>query len=401
MKNFAWSNLAFAGVLLLALGSTPGTLNGQSQTQGKIPADSVASPTPSGSAEACLDSKILTEQLRDVTRTTEQELQAELATLQEKIAKEVEMNAPEIGKVQNLSAQLAGKQDQWQARAEELAARADGLSALAQEKAAEVWAQEPKMFASVSDEGSGWLGVEIGEVTADKAKDLKLSDVRGVEVIDVEPDSPAAKAGLKEHDVITKYDGQSVEGTVQFRRLVRETPVGRNISLAISRNGATQNVSVELGNRSALMEKKMKGKMRDFDGVYALAAPNFDFHMDGPEIFSVMDGRTPSLGISAEDLSGQLGAYFGAPEGGGILVREVRAGTSADKAGLKAGDVIIKIDSKPVTSLGELRQQLRNKSDEKSVSLGILRKGSEMSVSIAIEKPQPMESTHMMRRAQL
>jgi C-terminal processing protease CtpA/Prc len=401
MKNFACSNLAFAGVLLLALGSTPGTLNGQSQTQGKTPADSVASPIPSGSAEACLDSKILTEQLRDVTRTTEQELQAELATLQEKIAKEVEMNAPEIGKVQNLSAQLAGKQDQWQARADELAARADGLSALAQEKAAEVWAQEPKMFAAVSDEGSGWLGVEIGEVTADKAKDLKLSDVRGVEVIDVEPDSPAAKAGLKEHDVITRYDGQSVEGTVQFRRLVRETPVGRNISLAISRNGATQNVSVELGNRSALMEKKMKGKMRDFDGVYALAAPNFDFHMDAPEIFSVMDGRTPSLGISAEDLSGQLGAYFGAPEGGGILVREVRAGTSADKAGLKAGDVIIKIDSKPVTSLGELRQQLRNKSDEKSVSLGILRKGSEMSVSIAIEKPQPMESTHMMRRAQL
>ncbi|HXN99802.1 MAG TPA: PDZ domain-containing protein [Candidatus Acidoferrales bacterium] len=401
MKNFACSNLAFAGVLLLALGSTPGTLNGQSQTQDKTPAGSVASPTPSGSAEACLDSKNLTEQLRDVTRTSEQRLQAELANLQEKIAKEVEMNAPELGKAQSLSAQLAARQDEWQARADELAAKADGLSALAQEKAAEVWAQDPKMFGSVSDQGSGWLGVEIGEVTADKAKDLKLSDVRGVEVIDVEPDSPAAKAGLKEHDVITRYDGQSVEGTVQFRRLVRETPVGRNISLAISRNGATQNVSVELGNRSALMEKKMKGKMRDFDGVYALAAPNFDFRFDGPEIFSAMDGRTPSLGISAEDLSGQLGAYFGAPEGGGILVREVRAGTSADKAGLKAGDVIIKIDSKAVTSLGELRQQLRDKSDEKSVSLGILRKGSEMNVAIAIEKPQPMELNHVMRRAQL
>lgn len=114
-----------------------------------------------------------------------------------------------------------------------------------------------------------------------------------------------------------------------------------------------------------------------------------------------MGGRTPLLGISAEDLSGQLGAYFGAPESGGILVREVRAGTAADKAGLKAGDVIIKIDSKPVSSLGDLRQQLRDKSDEKSVSLGIVRKGSEMSVSIAIEKPQPMESTHMVRRAQL
>jgi serine protease Do len=408
MRKFACSDLAFAGVLLLTLGSTPKTLHGQSQTEDKTPAAPSASPAPPVSADGCLDSKTLTEQLNNATRTSEEKLQAGLANLQEqlanvqdKFAKEVEMNAPELGKLQSLSAQLAGKQDQWQARAAELASHANELSALAQERAAEFWSQEPKVFSSVSDEGGGWLGVEIGEVTADKAKDLRLSEVRGVEVIDVEPDSPAAKAGLREHDVITRYDGQAVEGTVQFGRLVRETPAGRNISLAISRNGAAQTISVELGDRSALLEKKMKGKMRDFDGVYALAAPNFDFHLDGPEIFGAMDGRTPLLGISAEDLSGQLGAYFGAPEGGGILVREVRAGTAADKAGLKAGDVIVKMDSKPVSSLGELRQQLRDKSDQKTVSLGILRKGSEMSVSVTIEKPQPMESTHMVRRAQL
>src|ERR1700723_1112638 len=317
------------------------------------------------------------------------------------MAEFVEMNSPELAKLQGLSARLAGNQDEWEARAQELSSRAADLAAEAQEKAAEVWGQEPRVFTTTTEDGSGWLGVEIGEVTAEKARDLRLAEARGVEVIDVEPDSPAAKAGLKEHDVITKYDGQSVEGTVQFRRLVRETPAGRNISLGVSRNGAAQNITVELGDRSALLEKKMKGKMRDLAGVYALSAPNFDFRLDGPEIFGVTDGRTPQLGISAEDLSGQLGAYFGAPEGGGILVREVRAGTVADKAGLKAGDVIIKINSKPVSSLGDLRQQLRDKSDEKSVSLGILRKGSEMSVSVAIEKPQPTESSHMVRRAQL
>jgi serine protease Do len=396
MKNFACSNLAFAGVLLLALGSTPGTLSGQSQTQDKAPAGSAVSPAPSA-ADACPDSETLTEQLDRATRTTEQELQAQLAKLQEKIRKEVEMSAPEIGKQQSNSAQLAGRE--WLARAQEFASRADELSALAQEKA-EAWSQEPRVFGSFAEEGGGWLGVEIGEVTADKAKDLKLSEVRGVEVLDVEPDSPGAKAGLKEHDVITTYEGQAVEGTVQFRRLVRETPAGRNIPLVISRNGATQNISVEVGDRSALLEKKMRGKMRDFDGAYALSSPNFDFRVDGPEIFE-MDGRAPQLGISAEELSGQLGAYFGAPESGGILVREVRAGTAADKAGLKAGDVITKIDSKPVSSLSDLREQLRDKSSEKSVSLGILRKGSEMSVSVTIEKPQPMELNHMQRRAQL
>jgi serine protease DegQ len=145
----------------------------------------------------------------------------------------------------------------------------------------------------------------------------------------------------------------------------------------------------------------MKGKMRDFGNAYVLSDPNFDLHMDAPMVLGDMDSRGPSLGISAEDLSGQLGDYFGAPNGAGILVREVRSGTAAEKAGLKAGDVIVKLNGKPVGSLSELRQQLREKGDEKTVSLGILRKGSEMSVAVNIEKPKPSESTHMVRRAQL
>jgi len=181
---------------------------------------------------------------------------------------------------------------------------------------------------------------------------------------------------------------------------VRETPSGRNISLAVSRNGSAQDISVELGDRSSFYEKKMKGKMRDFGNAYAFTEPNFDFHFDTPGVFE-MDGRGPVLGISAEDLSGQLGTYFGAPNGTGILVREVRSGTAAEKAGLKAGDVIVKVNGSPVGSLSELRQQLRDKSDEKTVSLGILRKGSEINVPVTIEKPKPMESTHMVRRAQL
>ena len=395
MKNLPYS-LASLGVLLFMVGSMPVTLKSQPQTQSKPPATSAA---PSPSADACLDSNGSMEQMRESSRITEQELESQLTKLQG-MAKEVEMNSPELAKLQGLSAQLAGNQDQWEARAQELASRAEDLSAEAQQRAAEVLEQQPRGFTSAAEEGSGWLGVEIGEVTAEKAKDLRLSEVRGVEVIDVEPDSPAAKAGLKEHDVITRYDGQAVEGTVQFRRLVRETPAGRNISLTVSRDGGTQNISVELGDRGTFFEKKMKGKMRDFGNAYAFAEPNFDFHFDTPMIVGEMDGRAPLLGISAEDLSGQLGAYFGAPDGVGVLVREVRGGTAAEKAGLKAGDVITKVDAKPVGSLSELRQQLRDKSDQKAVSLGILRKGSEMSLSVTIEKPKPAESTHLVRRAQ-
>jgi serine protease Do len=396
MKKFPYPFTSL-GFMLLLVASLPGTLGARSSTQSLTPASS----TPSEPATAGPDLKDTLEQLKDSTRINQQELQAELADLQEKIAKEVEMNAPQIAKLQALSARMAGNQGEWGASAQELASRAADLAAEVQEKAADLGEQEPRVFSTTTDEGSGWLGVEIGEVNAEKAKDLKLAEVRGVEVVDVEPDSPAAKAGLKQHDVITRYDGQAVEGTVQFRRLVRETPAGRNISLTISRHGGAQEISVELGDRSAFYEKKMKGKMRDFGNAYVLSDPNFELHMDAPLVLGDLDNRAPSLGISAEDLSGQLGDYFGAPNGAGILVREVRSGTAAERAGLKAGDVIVKVNGKPVGSLSELRQQLRDNSDEKTVSLGILRKGSEISVAVTIEKPKPSESTHMVRRAQL
>jgi len=400
MKHFNYSNLAGVGALCLALGAAPVSLPGQTATpQPQSPRSPAVTPNPD---QHCtnLDS---VEQLADHLRNMG--LEGKVASLSQQLAKEeAVMSSPEMAKLQGLSAQLegklegelAGKQGEIEAKAEEMAARAQELTSRLQDD------QDSASRLVVSaDEGSGWLGVEIGEVTQENAKDLKLSATRGVVVQDVEPDSPAAKAGLKEHDVVLQYDGQTVEGTVQFRRLVRETPAGRTVALVISRDGATQNLSVELADRSSYYEKKMQGTMRDFGKPFALATPNFDFNISSPEIFSMMDMRTPLLGISAEDLTGQLGSYFGAPNNSGVLIREVRSGTPADKAGLKAGDVIIKVDGKPVSALSELRDQLRDKSDGKTVNLGVLRKGSEMTVSVTIEKPKPIEKTQTIHRAQL
>ncbi len=345
------------------------------------------------------------EQIEAQARTIEKEIEAKLPEL-ERAAKEVEMSSPEMSKLQSLSANLQSKQDELAARAEELSARAEELAQQVQERVQKdvqensdrVFAMSPGVFVSSSDDG-GWLGVEIGEVSSEKAKSLRLSSVRGVIVDDVEPDSPAAKAGVKENDLIMQYDGQLVEGTVQFRRLVRETPPGRTITLSISRGGSTQNISVELGDRSAYFEKKMKGKMRDFGQAYSFSLPNFNVEL--PEMQETIDARTPVLGINAEDLTGQLGSYFGAPDNAGILVREVRTGTPAEKAGLKAGDVIVKLEGKQVRTLADLRAQLRDKSDQSSVAMSVLRKGSEVTVTVPIEKPRPMEQMHSVHRAQL
>jgi serine protease Do len=244
-------------------------------------------------------------------------------------------------------------------------------------------------------EASGWLGVSIGEVSAQKAQELKLPGVYGVLVAEVGADSPAAKAGLKNGDAITDYNGQRVEGAAEFRRLVRETPPGRTVKLTVWRDGRSQTISAEVGrNQSPDRENPFQGPfqsmMRRFgnpDSVPALPRepgnrrPNtFGFGATLPA-FSV-------LGITGQDLSGQLGKYFGAPDGEGILITNVESDSAAAKAGLQAGDVITKMDGDRVRTLGELRGRLRDKRDARSVTLSVLRKGSEISVNVEPRKRQ-------------
>ena len=412
MNRSCCAHFPCLAVLSLLIATMPGSLRGQTPSQPKPPTSPAAPSKDRARANFSM------EQFQNDARTFEQELKAQLADLTAQaaqIAKEVEMSSPELSKLQDLSAKLDDKRQELVDRAQELSERAEALSThveelaaeatqAVQEKGEEIFSSTPGIFVGAFEDGGGWLGIEIAEVTPEKARDLKLSSTRGVIVMDVEPDSPAAKAGLKERDVIAQFDGQTVMGTVQFRRLVRETPAGRSVTLAISRDGSAQNITVELGDRSAFFEKKMKGKMRNLEGMQVPPLPNVTGgdmpEMPDRHVQRMMDWRTPVLGISAEDLTPQLGAYFGAPDGGGILVREVRAGTPAEKAGLQAGDVIVKVGDQPVRSLADLRDQLREKSADKSVSLGILRKGAPMSMSIAIELPRPMEPMHKIHRSE-
>jgi len=410
MRHSAYPGLAGAGILLLIAGVAQSAFS-QPQQQVTRPQQGTPNAASSPSDEKCQDFDRCMKQMEAQVRNIEKEIEAGLPEL-ERAAKEVEMSSPEMSRLSSLSAKLQARGDELASRAAELGARAEAFAQQFQQDAQEkvqrdqdkiqenidrVFSMSPGVVVSSADEG-GWLGVEIAEVTAEKAKDLKLSAVRGVIVDGIEPDSPAAKAGIKEKDVITQYDGQPVEGAVQFRRLIRETPPGRSVTLEISRSGSLQNISVELGDRTDVYVRKMKGKMRDFGGAYSFSMPNVEELPDMPE---VMDSRTPVLGINAEDLTSQLGSYFGAPNNAGVLVREVRAGTPADKAGLKAGDVITKVEGKEVRTLADLRAQLREKSNQASVNMSVLRKGSEVAVTVPIEKPRPMEQMHSVHRAQL
>src|SRR6266480_5549597 len=251
----------------------------------------------------------------------------------------------------------------------------------------------------IGDDGSSWLGVETHEVTADKAKELKLSAERGVVLGKIVPDSPAAKAGLKENDVVTEINGQRVEGAAQFRRMIREIPAGRPAQLTVWRDGHAQTVTVALGKAEERRHPfKVLTPRPGAAGEFAFSMPEIPMippmEWDGSRFLM---GGSPRLGIDAEDLNGQLATFFGAPDGEGILVREVNPGSAAEKAGVKAGDVITSVNGERVRTVGDLREKLaakreaKDKNQNQTVKLGVLRNKSE--VSVTVELPAPASRT--------
>ena len=305
------------------------------------------------------------------------QLQANLQGRQEEFSKLAELRAnlaSQMALAQNLKAieqleafpALAGDDDQ------------DGVSVL------------------LDAEGSSWLGVELHEVTSDTAKELKLPAERGVVLSSIVSDSPAAKAGLKENDVVTEINGQRVEGAAQFRRMIREIPAGRTAQITVWRDGRAQTISVTLGKAEERRNSfKVFTPAPGAPGSFAFSMPEMPMvpPMEWNGAFAI--GGQPRLGIDAEDLNGQLGSFFGAPDGEGVLVREVNPGSAAEKGGLKAGDVITSVNGERVRTVGDLREKLTAKREAKdknqTVKLGVLRNKSE--VSLTVELPAPAART--------
>jgi C-terminal processing protease CtpA/Prc len=305
--------------------------------------------------------------------------------LQEKIEKALQ----QAEKVRSKDYQLIAKLAQQRALMDSDRAMAQYESALQNlEQLQDLKNDDSDQLVSVlaDEEGPSWLGVETREVTAENMKELKLQAERGVIVDHVTEDSPAAKAGLKENDVITEVNGQRVEGAAQFRRMIHEIPAGRTVQIAIWRDGRAQTLSATLGKA----EENHRAWLKTAPGSFAFAMPKV---MEMPDMPSIdLNGETllfpgsARLGIDAEDLSGQLGVYFGAPDGEGILVRSVNSGSPAEKAGVKAGDVITTFNGDRVRTAGDLREKLAAKPDEKQVKLGVLRNKSQ--VTLTVELPE-------------
>ena len=209
----------------------------------------------------------------------------------------------------------------------------------------------------------GFLGVGLQEVG------------NGVEVTRIAPDSPAEKAGIKTGDVVTQYNGQRVDGMDQFSRMVNDTPPGRDVKIGIVRNGAPQTITAKLAPRPVI-----SGQL-----VPAPVQQSLEFRFpDMPQ--NHMTWRSATLGIEAEALDGQLAEFFGVKEG--VLVRAVNRGSPAEKAGIKAGDVIVRVDDAKVTTPADIGAHVRA-ARGRPLSIVVMRDRKEVNVMlIAASRPE-------------
>jgi serine protease Do len=240
---------------------------------------------------------------------------------------------------------------------------------------------------SGDDENTGaYMGVDIADVTTDRLSALKLKDERGVEVTMVDQDAPAGKAGLKEHDVILTMNGTTIESGAQLRRMIRETPAGRIVTLGISRDGQPMTLKVQLAARKAVSwnagPKNFKFEMP--------AMPNMS-NFDVPVSVVVVHSSVRS-GLMVENITPQLGEYFGAKDGKGVLVRSVEKGSRAEKAGFRAGDVIVRVNGQAVHDTSDFSHAIRS-TNAGNVAVGIIREKHEQNLTLPL--PERKDSGEM------
>jgi serine protease Do len=265
------------------------------------------------------------------------------------------------------------------------------------------WTVDSSQPFGIPSEDSGtssYLGVDIVDISSDRLGALKLKEEQGVEVTMVDQDAPAGKAGIKEHDVILTMNGTAVESKSQLQRMIHETPAGRVVSLGLSRDGQPVTIKVQLADRRSEFPHIAKGKDKDKD-------KDNDFHFEMPPMPNMQDFEVPNIGVvyvhssmrsgvMVENLTPQLGEFFGVKSGNGVLIRSVEKGSRAEKAGLRAGDVIVRVGEQAVHDTSDFTHSLRGHSSG-SVKVSVIRDKKEQTLTLTL--PERKESGEMIEES--
>ncbi len=235
-----------------------------------------------------------------------------------------------------------------------------------------------------SNESGAYLGVSIADLTPEVASTLKLTDNNGVVVKSIDHDGPACKAGMKNDDVIVSVAGTKISNAQQMAELIHGMAAGSVANFTIVRDGTQQNLKVTLASRknwapASTPQVPGNGVAKSFMAPMPPVAYPSDVEVP------LMTPASARRGIVVEALSPQLGEFFGVPNGQGVLVRNVQRGGLGANAGLKAGDVIIKIDGQAIRDLADWRRSM-NLSNGKT-AFSVIRDKHEQVVEMVAPVP--------------
>lgn len=238
-------------------------------------------------------------------------------------------------------------------------------------------------FAGPGKKNHGYLGVYMQQITSDlrEGLDLKKSD-KGVLISGVEDDSPADEAGLEDGDVIVEFDGKSVTSPDELRDLVADTEPGSKVEVVVIRDGDRKTFDIVVGERPEGFGTFLWKGDDDDSGSYHWNVFRGDHH----GIASLFTGAR--LGVEATELNEGLAPYFKTKPGEGVLVLDVEDESVASKAGVKAGDVIQKVDDDSIESVNDLRKSVRDFDEGDEFQLTVLRDGRTEKLKATMDEPK-------------
>ncbi len=201
----------------------------------------------------------------------------------------------------------------------------------------------------------GYLGVSVQSMTPDLAKALKLEERQGALVSEVMPGGPAAKAGLRQGDVIVDFNGESIKGSHDLPAIVAKTPVGEEAMVTLRRNGKTQKVPVTVGKLPSERATRQESG-----------------HMGQSQ-----------WGLQLQAVTPQMARQYGLTAESGVVVIGVQPGSPAERAGLQRSDVIREVNRQPVQTVQDVRDAFTKADTQDSLVLLVKRGQGSLFVAMA------------------
>ncbi len=210
----------------------------------------------------------------------------------------------------------------------------------------------------------GYLGVVTQELSRHQKKALKADF--GVVITNIEPDSPADRDGLMEDDVIQYVNDTKITRTSTLARVIRAMKPGEKAKLVVIRDGKQRTISVTIARAKR-------------EESYAFSIPH------PRNLFGWYQANRAFLGVQLHAINEDLAPYFGIKAGEGVLILNVEKNSPAEKAGLKSGDVIVKIEDETVSKPRDVYEIISEFDEDEEVTIEIIRQNKKQTISVKLE----------------